>query len=596
MKRLSLALMTVLILTALDDSHVGPSLAQADLPPILEVSISGASGRSVHKDTENLVVFWWTAPATGTVTFDTAGSDLDTLLGVYVYEIDSPGEVASNDDADDGTSQSAVRFTALKGLGYGIIIDDYFDWERTGTIVLNWQLEPLRCDGPRPPVVDLRGGTLRGIVLDDHVSLHPHVPTAYILVGQNASIVYWFSQLAGYVTSSLYVSMDGSESVRTFYDANGYPHKVRDECSGNWMRIHNYGGDAVDVWFYDADGTPLYGLALFEWDGQYYYGEIIDEPIYAGEYAIGESETTSGIARYELYVEPPEVTNIRPVPAQIAALIDALSQDGTKSTGLSFPGSRSRLAAALRPLGALLSPRVAHAAVPGGGDLLQTGGALVAGVGLLSGIVAGAVSAPLLIAGGAAYMAGHVLNIIHDEANERLGADMDVNDDGDMLGLSIDHLTGTIGRGLGDFVRGVKDWIVHKKTNARDKIDRGKQARRSLVFEPNPPDFPEYSPIFDDKASPFRRGVQGHGPREVVTGSWTVGGTTVPLSGSISTNGSLQATDSSGDIVLTGAWYRDGLQITHNQQPLRDGSGDNSNRGGGSDCGGCVGDGCGCDR
>lgn len=576
MKRL--VLMTVLVIAVLGGLHVGPSLAQVDQPPVLEVSINGESGRSVRDDVGNLVVFWWTAPSTGSVTFDTEGSTLDTLLWVQLYNFDDSGTVIFNDDAENGTYQSAVRFTAIRGLRYAIAIGDHSDWERTGTIVLNWQLESLGCDGPTPPVAGLGGATLRGTVLDNYDRLDSHAPAVYILAGQNASTVYWLRKSPSphnyLVTSSLYIAMDGSESVHTYYDGNGYPHKVVDECSGNWMRLHNYGGYGgdVDFWFYDTDDKPLNGLALFEWEGQYHYGVIPNEPIHAGKYTTGESKTTAGIAHYELYVEPPDVTNVRPVPAEIAALMDSLSQDSTKSTGLSFPGSRSSLAAILRPLGAFL-PGVAHAAIPGGGDLLQTGGALVAGIGLLGGIVGGAVSAPLLIAGGAVYMAGHALNIIHDEANERLG---NGENDGDMLGLSVDHLTAGMGQGLSGFLRDVKDWVVHKNANVRDKIDRGKQALRSLIFEANPPDLIsqlDYQDVMwlKGRLAPNPPDRKYERPSEVVTGSWTIDGTTVSLGGTISTMGAFQAADSSGDIVLTGTWSGDDPhEITHNQRPKGD--------------------------
>lgn len=72
------------------------------------------------------VWFSWTAPVTGPVTFDTCGSDTDTLLGVYSG---SPASVAnlsvlgeSDDDAQLG-QQSRVTINAVAGQTYLIDVD-----------------------------------------------------------------------------------------------------------------------------------------------------------------------------------------------------------------------------------------------------------------------------------------------------------------------------------------------------------------------------------------------------------------------------------------------------------------------------------------
>lgn len=50
------------------------------------------------------------------------------------------------------------------------------------------------------------------------------------------------------VIQSLYVSTDGSVSVRTFHDVDGLPHKVLNECSGDWMLIQRYDAENIDLW------------------------------------------------------------------------------------------------------------------------------------------------------------------------------------------------------------------------------------------------------------------------------------------------------------------------------------------------------------
>ena len=88
-------------------------------------------------------VWWpWTAPATGSATFDTRGSDFDTLLAVYTGDgLNRLAEVASNDDASDEERQSSVRFRVEQGQTYHVAVDGYDG--ATGAIVLNWQTAPL---------------------------------------------------------------------------------------------------------------------------------------------------------------------------------------------------------------------------------------------------------------------------------------------------------------------------------------------------------------------------------------------------------------------------------------------------------------------
>jgi hypothetical protein len=69
-------------------------------------------------------VWWtWTAPASATVTVDTAGSTFDTLLAVYTGGgVSSLSSVASNNNAG-GDSSSRVTFAATAGRQYQIAVD-----------------------------------------------------------------------------------------------------------------------------------------------------------------------------------------------------------------------------------------------------------------------------------------------------------------------------------------------------------------------------------------------------------------------------------------------------------------------------------------
>lgn len=93
-----------------------------------------AGGRSIW--------FVWSAPASGTWTFDTLGSEFDTLLAIYTGgAINILAPVGSNDDSPDlPGNASKVSFAALSGMTYRIAVDGYVGL--SGILKLNWALTP----------------------------------------------------------------------------------------------------------------------------------------------------------------------------------------------------------------------------------------------------------------------------------------------------------------------------------------------------------------------------------------------------------------------------------------------------------------------
>ena len=90
------------------------------------------------------VWFVWTAPAGGSATISTYGSNFDTLLGVYTgSSVSALTEVASNDDEnfDAGLYTSKVVFAVEANQTYLIAVDGY-DGEQ-GTARLSLQLGPF---------------------------------------------------------------------------------------------------------------------------------------------------------------------------------------------------------------------------------------------------------------------------------------------------------------------------------------------------------------------------------------------------------------------------------------------------------------------
>jgi hypothetical protein len=89
--------------------------------------------------------FVWTAPGSGTATIDTAGSNFDTLLGVYTgSSVSALTTIGSNDDVGGGNLTSKVTLSAKGGTTYQIAVDGYAG--KTGSVVVNWKISI-----PTPP-------------------------------------------------------------------------------------------------------------------------------------------------------------------------------------------------------------------------------------------------------------------------------------------------------------------------------------------------------------------------------------------------------------------------------------------------------------
>ena len=119
-------------------------------------SLSGISGYTIgantgatkepeepdhNNDPGGKSVWWlWTAPISGSVTFDTTGSRFDPALGVYTGDnVANLTAIASNDYDDDQWTGRATFF-AEAGTTYYIAVDGYryFDDTSNGFIKLTW--------------------------------------------------------------------------------------------------------------------------------------------------------------------------------------------------------------------------------------------------------------------------------------------------------------------------------------------------------------------------------------------------------------------------------------------------------------------------
>jgi hypothetical protein len=88
------------------------------------------------------VWYHWTAPASGPVDFNTAGSSFDTVLAVYTGDsLTNLASIAANHNDVGGAQTSRVDFNAAAGTNYLLAVDGYGLDAGAGNLVLNWNMD-----------------------------------------------------------------------------------------------------------------------------------------------------------------------------------------------------------------------------------------------------------------------------------------------------------------------------------------------------------------------------------------------------------------------------------------------------------------------
>lgn len=168
------------------DSNVGASRETGE--PLIATNIGGAS-----------VWYTWTAPSNGVVTFDTIGSDFDTLLGVYVGNNVTNLNLVADDNDSGGGGASQVTFNAPAGMKFYIAVDGAAG--ATGNIELNWSMAAPSGTPPNDNLANaivLNGNS--GTVLGYNIGATPEAVDPTNIVG-GASIWYqWTAQNSGVLT------------------------------------------------------------------------------------------------------------------------------------------------------------------------------------------------------------------------------------------------------------------------------------------------------------------------------------------------------------------------------------------------------------
>jgi hypothetical protein len=105
------------------------------------------------------VWYAWTAPSAGTLSFDTVGSNFDTVLGVYTGTSVGALTPLAGDDDSGGNLTSRVSFAVAAGTTYKIAVDGYLG--DSGSVTVHWSLA-AGSSGRAANDVFAAAGTLTG--------------------------------------------------------------------------------------------------------------------------------------------------------------------------------------------------------------------------------------------------------------------------------------------------------------------------------------------------------------------------------------------------------------------------------------------------
>ena len=109
------------------------------------MSATKEDGEPDHDSNNGTRTVWyqWVAPSTSSVTIRTAGSDYDTVLGVYTgSSVSGLTLIRKNDDVVSGDTSSQVIFDATAEVVYRIAVGGFNNQSGgdVGQFILNWEV------------------------------------------------------------------------------------------------------------------------------------------------------------------------------------------------------------------------------------------------------------------------------------------------------------------------------------------------------------------------------------------------------------------------------------------------------------------------
>jgi hypothetical protein len=239
---------------------------------------TGEAGEPVHVTSSasplNSVWWRWTAPVSGTLTIDLAGSesifgDMDTVLAIYQGNaVNALSLVASNDDNpdDEDTLTSKASFPVTAGQTYRIAVDGFGD--ETGDILINLA---LASSAPAPTLAAAldqaslswsSGGAIpwSGTFFPSHDGIDAARSGAIGNSGESwlqtnvtgpGTLGFWWRADSEAIFDVLKIQVDGNE-VASISGATGWLYRSVPIPSGNHVLRWTYSKDASDAIGLDA--------------------------------------------------------------------------------------------------------------------------------------------------------------------------------------------------------------------------------------------------------------------------------------------------------------------------------------------------------
>ena len=319
------------------------------------------------------------------VTLSGSGTDSDGTVVSYRWTQTSGMPVALSGANTRTASFAAPDVDSDEALVFQLMVTDDVGASDTDAVTVTVRAAPASSG-------------LREMVFQNPGPRQPN----YVIVGDNAGLQYW-TDPDGAVSQMLYEKADGTQRVRIFYDgATGTPRTVLNEISGHWLSIREAGPNRVDFWAYDGAGSYLGGFAVYENFGEYYMGEIVGVPAHEWNEITGQLNPadSSWTGSFTLMGDREDgLRNITAVPPELINFVDVLSPTDSR-----LAGNHQVIVTGLDDHQVVVAElNATNTSFTLGAAALGTGVAVSAGVIAAPAIVA---AAPALVIAGAAGVAG----------------------------------------------------------------------------------------------------------------------------------------------------------------------------------------------
>jgi|GEM_PF-981638 uncharacterized delta-60 repeat protein len=294
------------------------------------VGATSEVGEPTQSGTTNSIWWSWTAPSSGTVTFDTKGSNFDTYLSVFTGNSVNSLTLLAQDDDSGGNRTSQVRFTATAGTTYHIAVDGFSS--NTGNVTLNYSLGGGTSGGNTPPVL------IDTVVTLNSVNEDAKTPIGAVgtLVSSLVSLGRNVSDSAGAVTGIAITAANTSNGTWWYSTNNGTSWNVLGTVYADMARL--LAADANTRIYFQPNpnfhGTINNGITFRAWDQTSGTNGGVGNTTSTSSFSAFSSTTDTAaitvnsvndipvITRNQIFYVPPNPTNGTVIGTAIATDID----------------------------------------------------------------------------------------------------------------------------------------------------------------------------------------------------------------------------------------------------------------------------------